>query len=211
MNSFYLPGLLRYFAGHNRTWKSKNKYNSIYLTFDDGPHPDTTRELLRILNDNGIKASFFCVGENVEKHAELYREIIEQGHITGNHTYNHLNGWKVEKNEYINNVDKCNLFVNSTLFRPPYGRITKSQSRELSKKYDIIMWTVLAGDYDNNSSYKDCLKRMKRHTKSGSIIVLHDNIKTIEKVRLILPEYIAYCKSKGFTFDVLKSEKMKNI
>lgn len=210
MNFFHIPPIIRYFSGPFLTWSVAEKGKNIYLTFDDGPHPDATNIILDILKESGIKATFFCVGENTIRFPEVYNSIIGQGHQTANHTFNHLKGWKASKSEYIENVEKCNSVINSELFRPPYGRIKRSQARELSKKYKIIMWSILAGDYDRSSSPDDCLKRLKRHTKPGAIIVLHDNIKTIEKVKQILPAYISYCKSKGYTFEVIKPELIQN-
>ena len=188
------------------TWKKKKGEKLLYLTFDDGPVPEATPEILQILNDKSIKATFFCVGDNVVKHPEIFTSIIRDGHAVGNHTYNHLNGWKTSSDHYLDNVMKCkNVMdrqnVKSGLFRPPYGKIQRRQIASLKKEnFNIIMWDVLSGDFDKELDHRDCLKKTIKATTDGSIIIFHDSIKAIEKVRKVLPLYIEYFQNKGYSF-----------
>jgi peptidoglycan/xylan/chitin deacetylase (PgdA/CDA1 family) len=209
MKFYNIPPLFRYFAGRRLIWRVPGKEKKIYLTFDDGPHPEATPAVLSILDEHQIQATFFCVGENVVKHPAVYDQLLKAGHQTGNHSFHHLNGWNVSLSEYMNDVALCQEVVDSKLFRPPYGRITRAQIRSLSPTFSIILWSALAGDFDPECDADDCLKRIIRYTCPGSIIVLHDNIKTIDKVKQILPAYIRYCISKGYTFEVIKPELFK--
>jgi peptidoglycan/xylan/chitin deacetylase (PgdA/CDA1 family) len=159
----------------------------VYLTFDDGPIPETTPYILDTLNQYGIKATFFCVGENVEKYPELYKRIINEGHYTGNHTFNHLKGWKTPLQTYLDNVEQCAEYVSSELFRPPYGKMTFSQYKVLKKKYLLIFWDVLVPDFDKNCSTQECLHILKKKTRPDSIVVLHDNVKAKNKLTELLP------------------------
>ncbi|MGK7391704.1 MAG: polysaccharide deacetylase family protein [Candidatus Cyclobacteriaceae bacterium M2_1C_046] len=191
------------------TWRRKKGKKLLYLTFDDGPIPEATTEILNILAEKGVKATFFCVGDNVRKHSDLFLRIIKEGHVVGNHTYNHLNGWKTELQDYIENVTSCKetmekLNIKSNLFRPPYGKIKRKQIAALKKaNYEIVMWDVLSGDFDKDLTAEGCLRKTMKSTSDGSVIVFHDNIKTIEIVREVLPSYIDHFKSKGFSFATL--------
>jgi peptidoglycan/xylan/chitin deacetylase (PgdA/CDA1 family) len=175
----------------------------IYLTFDDGPVPDVTPGLLDVLKEENIRATFFCVGENVEKHPELYSRVLAEGHAVGNHTYNHLNGWKTHGNQYIRNVLKCAACVDSKLFRPPYGRAKKSQMAMLSGQYRIIMWDVLSYDYDKSTSPEQCLRNVSDHVRNGSVIVFHDSLKAQRNMEYTLPRFIRFAKDQGFAFGTL--------
>ncbi len=159
----------------------------VYLTFDDGPIPETTPYIIDTLKKYGVKATFFCVGENVKKYPELYKHIIEEGHSVGNHTFNHLKGWKIPLGTYLENVNQCAEYVSSNLFRPPYGKMTIAQYHALKKKFLLIFWDVLVPDYDENSSTQKCLDIIKRKTRAGSILVLHDNLKAKNKLKDLLP------------------------
>lgn len=192
---------------HNQVWEIPNTEKKIYLTFDDGPTPQITEWVLNLLEKENIKATFFCIGNNIEKHPEIFKKIITSGHSFGNHTFNHLQGWKTPEEEYIKNVDLCKMEMDnsstehSILFRPPYGKIKPNQSKRLRKKgYKIIMWDVLSKDYDLNTSPDECLKHVKK-TKAGSIIVFHDSLKAWKNLEYTLPKAIAFLKSEGFLFE----------
>lgn len=163
-----------------------------YLTFDDGPIPETTPYILNTLRKYGVKATFFCVGENVKKHPELYKEIIKEGHFVGNHTFHHLKGWKTPLKTYLENVSQCSEYVASDLFRPPYGKMTPGQYNTLKKKFHLIFWDVLTPDFDTNSSAQNCLHIIKKKTRTGSILVFHDNIKAKNKLTELLPEALDF-------------------
>ncbi len=184
-------------------WRKEKNKNNIYLTFDDGPIPEITPWILDCLKERKIKATFFCVGDNVVKHPEIFSRILSEGHVVGNHTFNHLKGWESDDDLYLNNVSKCDEVTNSNFFRPPYGRIKKSQLKELSKEYKIIMWDVLTGDYDARISPEQCYKNCINYCRNGSIIVFHDNIKAIENLKYALPKSIDYLIEKGFKFKTL--------
>lgn len=184
-------------------WNKSRKENKIYLTFDDGPTPELTPFVLDTLKQYNIKATFFCVGENIKKNPHLFERILIEGHQVGNHTYNHLKGWQTTDDHYLENVQKCQELTQSNLFRPPYGRATKSQLAKLYPDYQIIMWDVLTGDFDLSLSPEKCYKNAIKHTENGSIIVFHDNIKAIPRVEYALPKTIAYLLSKNYHFELL--------
>ena len=159
---------------------------TVYITFDDGPVPEATPVVLDILKQYNAKATFFCVGENVQKHPEIYRQILAGGHSVGNHTFNHVDGWKNSVKDYYENTRKCAELVKSNLFRPPYGRITLKQFRKLKKEYKIVFWDVLSVDYDKDLNAEECLDSIKKYTRPGSIIVFHDSVKTMDKIADLL-------------------------
>lgn len=185
------------------TWKIPNNSNKVYLTFDDGPTPEVTDWTLELLKENQIKATFFCLGENVEKHPQIYQRIIDNGHAIGNHSYSHPSGWKTNNNDYFEDIEKAKHLINSTLFRPPYGRITKSQAKYLNEKYKIVMWGVISGDYDVKTSPEKCLDNVISNTESGSIIVFHDSEKASLNLKYTLPKTIEKLLEKGFVFEKL--------
>lgn len=184
-------------------WDIPNETKTIYLTFDDGPTPEITTWVLETLKKHEIKATFFVVGENVKKHPEIYQQLINEGHAIGNHTYNHLNGWKTKSSDYLQNIEKCAELVDSNLFRPPYGRIKNTQIRKLKQDYKIIMWDVLSGDFDANLSPAKCAENVINNTKAGSIIVFHDSVKAEKNLKYALPKAIEFLKEQGFTFGVI--------
>ena len=184
-------------------WRIPTKEKKIYLTFDDGPIPVVTPWILDLLKQSEIRATFFCVGENVVKNADIYQRILNEKHAVGNHTYNHLNGWNAHSKTYIKNVKKCDEVMHSKLFRPPYGRAKKSQIEHLSNQYSIIMWDVLSGDYDKNTSPEKCLSNVIDAVRNGSIIVFHDNVKAQKNVEYALPKFIEWAKGSGFAFETL--------
>lgn len=185
------------------TWHRSRSEKCLFLTFDDGPIPDVTPDIVKILEDYQIKATFFCVGENIKKHPHLFEQLMDHGHRIGNHTYNHLNGWKTNNNTYLTNVARCQHLTQTNLFRPPYGRASRAQYASLRQQYEIIMWDVLSGDFDVNLSPQDCLTNVIKHTRNGSIIVFHDNMKAIPRVTYALPRAIEHWLANGYTFDVL--------
>jgi hypothetical protein len=193
----------------NQVWNIPNTENSIYLTFDDGPTPEITERVLEILDNHHIKATFFCIGDNVRKHPEIVQKIISKQHSVGNHTYSHLKGWKTKTKTYISNTEACEIKLNSLfkirnskLFRPPYGKITPWQSYKLRKLgYKIIMWDVLSRDYDASISAEMCYENVIKNVSSGSIIVFHDSLKAKENMFNSLEKTIETLKSKGFNFE----------
>lgn len=185
-------------------WNKVRTEKKVFLTFDDGPNEKVTAFVLSELKRNNALATFFCIGKNVECNEELYKEILAEGHSVGNHTHNHVNGWKVSCTDYLENVMKAEYKIHSKLFRPPYGRIKKSQIQALKKRdYKIIMWDVLSGDFDLNLSKERCLKNVIENVESGSIIVFHDSEKAFEKLQYVLPKVLEYFSKEGFTFSSL--------
>lgn len=185
------------------TWNKERTNNTIYLTFDDGPHKTLTPFILDELKKHKAKATFFYKGSQVEKHRPLLKRCIKENHRIGNHTYSHLNGWTTRNEDYFKDIEKANALINSKLFRPPYGRIKPSQIRHLNKSYDIIMWDILSWDFDENTSTNQCYNNIINNAKGGSIIVLHENQKSIKKVREVLPKVLTHFNSLGFKFDSL--------
>ena len=195
---------------NNLVWDIPNSDKKIFLTFDDGPIPEITEWVLDILKSEEIKATFFCIGDNIKKHPEVYKRILAEGHQTGNHTFNNLNGWKTETNHYIDNFKLCEtecLKLNSEhsfLFRPPYGKIKPSQTKAIRNLgYKIIMWDVLSYDFDPNIIPEKCLENVISNTEQGSIIVFHDSKKAEKNLKYALPKAIQILKNKGFVFDVI--------
>ncbi|WP_262249186.1 polysaccharide deacetylase family protein [Parapedobacter soli] len=185
------------------TWHRNRDEKRIFLTFDDGPIPDVTPFVINTLKNYQIRATFFCVGENIKKHPDLFERLLESGHRIGNHTYNHLNGWKTPDDIYLRNVDQCHQLTGTNLFRPPYGRARRSQYKQLRQAYEIIMWDVLSGDFDVNLSPDKCLLNVLRHTQNGSIVVFHDNIKATPRITYTLPRAIEHWLGQGYGFGVL--------
>lgn len=191
-------------------WKIPCSEKKIFLTFDDGPVPEVTPMVLSVLKQFNAKATFFCVGENIQKHPEIFKQILAEPHAVGNHTYHHLNGWKVSFQKYIQNIEQCHYmlsFESSTttfttpLFRPPYGKMKPSQYVFVKRKYSIIMWDVLSGDFDKNLSAEKCLYQTIKHVRSGSIVVFHDSTKASKNLFYTLPRFLEHLANKGFTFD----------
>jgi len=195
------PYLIKLFSNKNLIWNFKSVDKSIYLTFDDGPTPGITEKVLTILDKFNAKATFFCLGKNVKDNPDIFQKIITQGHSVGNHTYDHFNGWKTNEDEYLLNIKKAEKYISSNLFRPPYGRIKKSQIQNIKNKYKIILWTVLSGDFDKNISKEKCLSNVINYAQKGSIIVFHDSVKAKEKILFALPEVLKYFSDKGFSFE----------
>lgn len=186
-----------------RTWGFSNSLKKVYLTFDDGPHPDITPWILDVLYNENIKATFFCVGENVRKYPAIYNRILKDGHSVGNHTMHHENARYTEKKEYFESIKTASNFIDSKLFRPPYGRLPITWENELIKKYKIVMWSWLSYDFDMNQPVNKILKKAKK-INSGDILVLHDNPKITNRQKQLLPELIQFLKEKKITFEVIK-------
>ncbi len=193
------------------TWDVKGDDHSVYLTFDDGPHPEVTLFVLDELAKYNAKATFFCIGKNVEEYPDVYSRILVEGHRTGNHTHNHLNGWKTPDKEYISNVAKAREYIDSDLFRPPYGRITSFQAnalmgndREKGVHFRIIMWDVLSGDFDLQKNGEDCVKTVLKKSKPGSIITFHDSEKAFPRLRIALPIVLQEFAAKSFQFKTIE-------
>ncbi|SKB53249.1 polysaccharide deacetylase family protein [Daejeonella lutea] len=188
------------------TWHKNRKEKHVYLTFDDGPIPVVTPFVLNTLKNFNACATFFCIGENVYKHPEIYKDLLSNGHAVGNHTQNHLKGWKTPDSEYLLNIEKCTSLVNSNLFRPPYGRIRYSQIRKINLRFPkmrTIMWDVLSGDFDTNISGEKCVKNVLDHVKNGSIIVFHDSEKAFSRLEYALPVVLKTLRSEGYEFRLL--------
>ena len=191
-------------------WEIPSQDKIIYLTFDDGPHPEATSFVLDTLKEYGAKATFFCIGKNVIDQPALYERIITEGHAVGNHTFNHLNGWKTADSVYMEDIAKAKKYIDSSLFRPPYGKITPFQLRLLAKdkfKLTPIMWTVLSGDFDAKLSKESCLENVLTAASNGSIIVFHDSQKALVNLQFVLPKVLNYFKQKGFRFEKIVIEK----
>ncbi|WP_421942517.1 polysaccharide deacetylase family protein [Pedobacter sp.] len=206
---WYYPSLL---------WNKSRKEKVIYLTFDDGPIPNVTDFVLKTLKAFNAKATFFCIGDNISKYPEVFERVKNDGHAIGNHTFNHLKGWITDDETYVNNFLKCQELTQTNLFRPPYGRIKKSQVRSLKSlvlnqidsrlltsdcRLQIVMWDTLSGDFDINLAPEKCYQNVIKHTRNGSIIVFHDSLKAFDRLEYALPRVLKYFADKGFVFSSL--------
>ena len=189
-------------------WRMPAREKKVYLTFDDGPHPDATPFILEQLRQYGAKATFFCIGKNVARYPDLYRQILLEGHRTGNHTYNHLNGWKTPDAQYFEDILSTKKLVDSSLFRPPYGRITRWQLSQLSKpalQMKAVMWTILSGDFDQKISSEKCVDNVIRPMKKGAIVVFHDSEKAFPHVTYALPRVLRYLSENGYMMEKIST------
>ena len=197
---YLYPGLL---------WRKSASTKTLYLTFDDGPIPELTPWVLEVLAQYNVKATFFCVGDNVRKHPDIYELLSQQGHAVGNHTYHHVKGWNRSTADYLTEVQQCDEVMQldeikaKVLFRPPYGRITRKQIAQLRDRYEIVMWDVLTADYDQRQRPQDCLQKSLTVTRNGSIVVFHDNLKATRNLQFALAPYIEECLAQGYTFETL--------
>ena len=206
----------------NYIWDIPNDDNKVFLTFDDGPTPEITPWTLAQLKKHNVKATFFCIGDNIKKYPEIFNQIIQEGHQIANHTFNHLNGWKTTKKDYLDNVELCKKQIQQStpesfartgeainnqkpkIFRPPYGKIKKSQSAILRQLgYQIIMWDVLSADFDIKITPEKCLNNVISNVKSGSIIVFHDSKKSFKNLEYTLPKTLEFLHQKGFSCELL--------
>ena len=198
----------------NYIWEISTTKKELYLTFDDGPTPDITDWVLNTLRQFKAKATFFCIGDNVRKYPELFGQIIREGHSVGNHTYNHLKGWRTKTKHYLENAlmaeeqmviqipnPKSQTPNTINLFRPPYGQIKRKQGKQLmALGYHIVMWDVLSHDWDKTVSSQKCLKKVISKSKDGSVIVFHDSVKASNNMKFALPKVLEYFTEKGFSF-----------
>ena len=189
-------------------WDIRTKEKVVYLTFDDGPHPEATPFVLHELKKHDALASFFCIGKNVVAYPEIYKQILDEGHTTGNHTHNHLNGWKVKDDVYMKDILEASRHIDSSLFRPPYGRITSFQAKNLSaamkgKKVKVIMWEVISADFDESITAIQCLQNVVFKSTPGSIIVFHDSEKAFSKLQYVLPRVLQFFSDKNYRFEAL--------
>lgn len=214
MKSYFIktPDFLKLFL-KKWVWSFSSKEKVLYLTFDDGPTPKIINWTLNLLQQYQAKATFFCIGKNIVANPAIYQKIIAHNHAVGNHTHNHLNGFKTDISTYLENIDSCETAIfqnsklttqNASLFRPPYGKLKFSQSKKIREKgYKIIMWDVLSADFDTTITAEECLENVIRNTKNGSIIVFHDSIKAQEKLQFVLPEVLEYYSKKGYCFKAI--------
>lgn len=195
----------------NYIWDIPSDKKEIYLTFDDGPTPEVTEWVLELLKTYNAKATFFCIGNNVEKYPSVFQAVVKEGHFIGNHTYNHLKGWKHKTKAYLNDIQIAEQVfksqnITTSLFRPPYGKLKPKQGKGLHKLgYKIVMWDVLSFDWDKNVSREQCLKNVLDNTTSGSIIVFHDSIKAKYNLEYTLPRVLEHYATKGYTFKTINT------
>jgi peptidoglycan/xylan/chitin deacetylase (PgdA/CDA1 family) len=184
-------------------WDMPVKEKTLYLSFDDGPHPTITPFVLQQLKKYNAKATFFCIGEHVARYPDVFQQVIDEGHAVGNHTHLHLNGWKTSGSDYFNDIKKAGEYIHSPLFRPPYGRVKKSQLRQLTKggdKMTVVMWNILAGDWDPTVDPSLCFERIKKKISDGDIIVLHESEKAWDRMSYCLTGLLEFYALKGFSF-----------
>jgi len=194
------PLLLRILTSGFVKWNIPVKEKCLYITFDDGPIPEVTPWVLDTLAAFEAHATFFCVGENVKKHNEIYKRIMNEGHRTGNHSFHHIQAWKTTKVNYLNDVADSNELIDSHLFRPPHGQLTFPLMRAMKKRYTIVLWSLLAYDFDTTLTPEKCLAIVLKNTRPGDIVVFHDSLKAEPRVKYVLPLFLEHFRSKGFVF-----------
>ena len=183
-------------------WRMDENDHSVYITFDDGPIPESTPFLLKTLRDFDVKATFFVVGDNVRKYPDLYQQIVDEGHRVGNHTFNHIGGARHSIRTYEKNVQQCDELIHSALFRPPHGWMRPTQYHRYKNKYRIVMWDLVTRDYSKLLSPYDVVRNIHRYARNGSIITFHDSLKSIDKLYFALPASLRFLKSQGYKFKV---------
>ena len=191
----------------NLLWDIPSRENIMYLTFDDGPNPTATPFVLEQLKKYNARGTFFCIGKNVKDNPELYKRLLDEGHLAGNHTFNHLNGWKVTDEAYFRDVLDAKQYIDSKLFRPPYGRITRFQAKHLQQsalQLKIVMWDVVSGDFDTTITPAKCTANVLRNGGAGSIVVFHDSAKAFPNLREALPATLEHFSVKGYRFEAIK-------
>jgi peptidoglycan/xylan/chitin deacetylase (PgdA/CDA1 family) len=185
-----------------RIWGISVSDQSVFLTFDDGPNPEITPWVLDFLKNQDIKATFFCVGENVKRYPDIYQRILDEGHRTGNHTMKHQNGMKTNETVYLNSIQETEQWIQSDLFRPPYGRMNRKLDKVLSKRFKIIMWTWLSKDYDQTIEAEKIIDASDKIV-AGDILVFHDNAKTTERLKQVLPPIVNRLKTRAYRFRLI--------
>ncbi len=183
-------------------WRMDRRERAVYLTFDDGPIPESTPFILDILRRFGVRATFFVVGDNVRKYPDLFQQIIDEGHLVGNHTHNHISGFRHTVRDYMFNVEKANAYIRSHFFRPPHGWMRLSQYAWLSRRYKVVMWDVVTRDYSKWMTPDDIVNNVKRYVRNGSIITFHDSLKAIDKLHTALPRSLQWLTEQGYAFKV---------
>jgi peptidoglycan/xylan/chitin deacetylase (PgdA/CDA1 family) len=181
-------------------WDLKCGQKDIFLTFDDGPNQNVTPAVLEILSKHEAKATFFCIGRNVERYPDVFKKIRDEGHAAGNHTYSHLKGWITSNAEYYNDIELAGKWIPSGLFRPPYGKIKRTQLKYLRRFYSIIMWDVMSNDYDASMTPERCVENVIKYARPGSIIVFHDSEKSEKRTLVALPRILEILKSRDYSF-----------
>jgi len=204
------PGIVKPLSS-DLIWDIKTREKELFLSFDDGPEPEVTPEILEVLQSYKAKASFFCIGKNVENHPDIYQRIVDEGHSVGNHTFNHEKGWDTTLMTYLRSVAQCSQYVKSNLFRPPYGRIRRNQAAALRRKYHLIMWDVLSADFDAEVNPQKCLDNVVKNARSGSIIVFHDSLKCKENVLYALPRVLQIFGSEGYKFSAITEDRLPKL
>lgn len=187
----------------NAIWNLPSERKVVYLTFDDGPTPVVTKKIVELLEEYDAKATFFCIGKNIEQHPELFKLVKSKGHHIGSHTYSHLNGWKSNNTDYLTDYQKGRELVGSNLFRPPYGRIFLNPLQTIQKQDKVIMWDILSKDYDASLTPETILNNVLRNIKSGAIIVFHDSEKAKKNVLAVLPQILQYLKQQGYAMEAI--------
>lgn len=185
------------------TWEIRSEDPVLYLTFDDGPTPEITDQVLSVLDKYNAKATFFCIGRNVERHPDVYQNAVKAGHSIGNHTYSHLKGWYTPDKEYFSDIALAAQFIHSHLYRPAYGMITPAQLKYLKTSYRIVLWDVMSYDFAYNTSPEKCLRNVILNARSGSIVVFHDSLKASSKVLYALPRLLEYFGGKEYSFKAI--------
>ncbi len=191
------PWLFRQLFHPDLEWHAAANDHTVYLSFDDGPHPEITPWVLEQLDEYDFKASFFLIGDNIQKYPETFNQLQSSDHSLGSHTMQHLNGWHTNTNTYVQSFHEASNLISSNLFRPPYGRITRSQAKEIIKTHRVIMWDVLSGDFDTRISAHKCAENVKKHVKPGSIVVFHDSEKAWPRLKQALPDVLKHLAEKG--------------
>lgn len=203
-----LPGFFTSFYA-SAVWRFSETERVVYLTFDDGPIPEVTPWVLDLLKKENIRATFFCVGENVMKYPEVYQRVLANGHSVGNHTYNHWQGLKHGNDAFFRNIEKAGEYIHSDLFRPPHGWMKASQYRHLKQKYKIIMWDLITCDYDKRLTAEKVFRNVADYVRPGSIITFHDSIKAQSHLMNVLPRAIRWMKEQGYQFEAIPYKKFE--
>lgn len=202
------PEFVRHLLYKESVWRINSSEKKVYLTFDDGPIPEANPWILETLRKYNIKATFFCVGDNVRKHPELFANILSEGHSVGNHTFNHLQAFKVSSQHYFKNIYEADKLINSNLFRPPHGQLRKIHALILRRTRRIIMWDVVTRDYSKKLTAQDVFNNVKKYARNGSVIVFHDSLKSIDKLKTALPQSIEWLKSQGYSFEKIEMKPL---
>lgn len=198
-----VPGIFRYLFP-KALWRMNPNEKAVYLTFDDGPIPVVTPWVVDLLGKYGIKATFFMVGDNVRKHPQEFKYVVDNGHRIGNHTFNHLKGFIISTDRYIENVELANTYIKSNLFRPPHGFLNHRLYNRLSKNYKFVMWDLVTRDYSYRMCGKDVLANIKKYTRNGSIITFHDSLRSESNLKYALPRAIEWLQEQGYSFKVFE-------